>query len=58
MQWHGSRTKTFSNFHAWQHPPEEQVCSETSLLIAGNNSGFIAKTDHKSDSVMLEQWAV
>lgn len=50
--------KTIPNFHAWQNLPKEQVCSETSLLIAGNISGVIANGDHKSDSLMLEQWAV
>lgn len=58
MQWHGPRKKTIPNFHAWQNLPNEQVCSETSLLIAGNISGVIANADHKSDSLMLEQWAV
>lgn len=50
--------KTIPNFYAWQNLPKEQVCSETSLLIAGNISGVIANADHKSDSLMLEQWAV
>lgn len=57
MQLHGPRTKKFLNFHAWQNLLKEQVCSETSMFIGGNSPGVIAKTDHKSNSFMLEQWA-
>lgn len=27
------------------------------MFIGGNSPGVIAKTDHKSNSFMLEQWA-
>lgn len=54
MQLHGPRTKKFLNFHAWQNLLKEQVCSETSVFIGGNSPGVIAKTDHKSNSFMLE----
>lgn len=55
MQLHGPRTKKFLNFHAWQNLLKEQVCSESSVFIGGNSPGVIAKTDHKSNSFMLEQ---
>lgn len=58
MQLHGPRTKKFLNFHAWQNLLKEQVCSETSALIGGNSPGVIAKTDHKSNSFMLELTAL
>lgn len=53
MQLHGPRTKKFLNFHAWQNLLKEQA----SVFIGGNSPGVIAKTDHKSNSFMLEQWA-